>query len=66
MPGMKSKVAGLLLGLAAMGAAMPNEANQIMRGTAPLNGKWKRAHRENVKRKRLRRISNKSRSLNRR
>ena len=54
-----------ILALAAMGESMMASSVGDLRGTAAPNGNYKRSHKLNVKRKRLRRITKKSKQANR-
>jgi len=61
----KSKALLAALSIAAFMPSVGDEIGGAMRGKLPPNGNSKRLHKENVKRKRLRRITKKSKQTNR-
>lgn len=63
---MKSNLALPLLASAILAPSMGSQLNEAMKTKEPPNGNHLRSHEENVKRKRLRRITKKSKQINRR
>ncbi len=60
---MKKQLAELLLATAMLGAATPTKEREL--STEPPNGNSRRKHKENVKRRKLRRLKSAAKKLNR-